>query len=89
MDGGEIEGWLRDDHGDVVQVDRTAFFGENVVPDGFLGVPVEEVALLEGQHVVEAGYVSALVDLVTNEGPSSLTFCLRYAIGHYTVSVRK
>ena len=42
--------------------------------------PVDEVALLEGQHVEEGAEVAAVVDLVADEGAPLLALGLRDAI---------
>ena len=46
----------------------------------YLVLPVDEVALLEGQHVEEGAEVAAVVDLVADEGAPLLALGLRDAV---------
>ena len=46
----------------------------------YLVLPVDEVALLEGQHVEEGAEVAAVVDLVADECASLLALGLRNAV---------
>ena len=46
-----------------------------------LVLPVDEVPLLEGEHVEEGAEVAAVVDLVSDEGASLLALGLRDAVG--------
>ena len=46
-------------------------------------LPVDEVSLLEGQHVEEGAEVAAVVDLVADEGTPLLALGLRDAVRYH------
>ena len=67
LDGAEVEERLSEDQGGRVRLHVEALFPEEVVPDGLLVVPVDQVALLGGKKVEQGGEVPAVVDLVAHK----------------------
>ena len=67
LDGTEVEERLGEDQGGRVGLHVEALFPEEVVPDGLLVVPVDQVALLGGKKVKQGGEVPAVVDLVAHK----------------------
>ena len=68
LDGGEVEKRLSEDQGGGVGLDVEALLAKDVVPDGLLVIPIDEVAFLRWQQVEQGGEVSTVVHLVPNEG---------------------
>ena len=67
LDGAEVEERLGEDQGGRVWLHVEALFPEEVVPDGLLVVPVDQVAFLGGKKVEQGGEVPAVVDLVAHK----------------------
>ena len=67
LDGAEVEERLGEDQGGRVRLHVEALFPEEVVPDGLLVVPVDQVAFLGGKKVEQGGEVPAVVDLVAHK----------------------
>ena len=70
LDGGEVEEGLSEDQRGGVRLDVEALLAKEIVPDGLLVIPVDEVAFLSWQQVEQGGEVSAVVHLITNKGAS-------------------
>ena len=81
LDGGKVEVGLRHDQVLLAGVELEAVLAEEVVEDGLLVVPVDEVALLKGEQVEEGAQIAAVVDLVGNEGAPFLALGLHDAVG--------
>jgi hypothetical protein len=80
LNGGKIEIGLSDDEPQLFWLDVEALLAEEMVPDGLLVVPVDEVAPLEGQHVEEGGKVTTVLNLITNKGATLLRLGLHDAV---------
>ena len=46
-------------------------------------IPVDKIALLEGEEIEQGREVSAVVNLVSDEGSTLLRFGLHDAVGHH------
>ena len=67
LDGAEVEERLGEDQGGRVRLHIEALLAKEVVPDGLLVVPVDQVAFLGGKKVKQGGEVPAVVDLVAHK----------------------
>ena len=55
LDGGEVEKRLSEDQGGGVGLDVEALLAKDIVPDGLLVIPINQVALLCWQQVEQGG----------------------------------
>ena len=55
LDGGEVEKGLSEDQGGGVRLDVEALLAKDIIPDGLLVIPINQVALLCWQQVEQGG----------------------------------
>jgi hypothetical protein len=68
LDGRKIEVGFCDDQPELLGLQIEALLPEQVVPHRLLVIPVDQVALLEGQHVEEGGEITTVLDLIAHKG---------------------
>ena len=68
LDGSEVEEGLGEDQGGGARLDVEALLAKDIIPDGLLVIPINQVAFLCWQQVEQGGEVPAVINLVANKG---------------------